>query len=534
MNSFGRILAAIVFGVLVSSSQAAESKRPNIILMMADDMGYSDLGCYGSEIRTPNLDRLAAEGMRFTQFYNTGRCCPTRAALLTGLYSHQAGIGGMVGDSGLPGYRGFLNDHCVTIAEVLRPAGYHTLMAGKWHVGEQRPHWPLDRGFEHYFGLISGASNYFRLETGRMMALDDQPWTPPASGFYMTDAFTDDALKSIEKYGRQEQPFFLYLAYTAPHWPLHALPEDIARYKGKYMDGWDALRQKRYQRMIELGLIKPEWKLAPPDPRAPSWDSLPEDRKQFFDLKMAVYAAQIDREDQDIGRILDKLKEMGIENNTLVMFLADNGGCAEEVNRGKRDVPPGGADSFCSYGLAWAHASNTPFRLYKHWEHQGGISTPLIARWPAVIQKGGQLNSSIGHLIDLMATCTDVAGATYPTEYKGQPITPLEGKSLAPIFRTGSREGHDAIYWEHEGNRAVRQGKWKLVAEHGKDWELYDLDADRTELNNLASSQPQRVADMSKLWDTWAKRVAAAPFDKPDGQPRRNARAGKGNRGEKK
>ncbi len=506
-----RLMLAAVSLLALPVVAAAAAERPNIIIIMADDMGYSDIGCYGGEVRTPNLDKLAAGGLRFTQFYNTARCCPTRAALLTGLYSHQAGVGHMVADQSVPGYRGFLTDNCVTIGEALRPAGYTTLMVGKWHVGENRPHWPVDRGFDHYFGLISGASNYFRLgpEPNRKMALDGEPWFPPATGFYMTDAFSDNAVKYIEQYGGKEKPFVMYVAYTSPHWPLHAMKEDIDRYRGKYRDGWDALRQRRYQRMIEMGIIKPEWKLTPRDETAPAWDSLSEEKKDFFDHKMAVYAAQIDRMDQGIGRIIRKLQELKIDRNTLVMFLADNGGCAEEVNRGKEGAEIGTADSFTSYGLPWANASNTPFRLYKHWEHEGGISAPLIAYWPEVIREGGRLTPQPGHLIDLLATCVDVAGATYPSEYNGRKITPLEGKSLAPIFRTGTREGHEAIYWEHEGNRAVRQGKWKLVALHNKPWELYDLDADRTELNNLASSEPERVTKMSKMWDAWASKVGA-------------------------
>ena len=307
-------------------------RRPNIVLIMADDMGFSDIGCYGSEIRTPNLDGLAARGIRFTQFYNTARCCPTRSSLLTGLYAHQAGVGHMVSDRGFPAYQGYLNDRSVTIAEALRPAGYTTLMAGKWHVGEDRPHWPVDRGFDRYFGLISGGSNYFRLDPGRQMALDNQPYTPPAEGFYMTDAFTDHALGFLDQAAAKTQPFFLYLAYTAPHWPLHALPEDIARYRGRYRMGWDALRIARHRRMIELGLVDRRWPLTPRDSRAPAWGEITD--QEMRDLRMAVYAAQIYRMDQNIGRVLERLRAIGAEENTLVLFLADNGGCAEEVNRG--------------------------------------------------------------------------------------------------------------------------------------------------------------------------------------------------------
>ncbi len=513
----GRI-ALVFFGVLVTVQllpAAGVAARPNIVLIMADDMGFSDLGCYGSEIRTPNLDALAAGGMRFTQFYNTGRCCPTRASLLTGLYPHQAGVGHMVGDYGLPGYRGFLNDRCVTIAEVLRPAGYTTLMAGKWHVGEDRPHWPCDRGFDRHFGLISGGSNYWRLDPGRKMALDDVLYTP-REPFYMTDLFTDHAIRFLDQHGRSDKPFFLYVAYTCPHWPLHAHPQDIARYQGKYLMGWDELRRQRHKRMIEMGLVDPRWALTPRDTTAKAWEDA--QNKADLDLRMAVYAAQIDRMDQNIGRILAKLRELKMEQNTLVMFLADNGGCAEEVDRGVKGVPAGPADSFLSYGLPWANASNTPFRRYKHWVHEGGISTPLIAYWPGVI-KPNQITHQPGHVIDLMATCVDVGQATYPQTRDGQPITPLEGKSLRPIFHTGTREGHKAIFWEHEGNRAVRQGQWKLVSMHpgrGRSdpgaWELYDLETDRTELNNLADKQPEKVKELAALYDAWAKRANVVPW----------------------
>jgi arylsulfatase A-like enzyme len=484
---------------------------------MADDMGYSDLGCYGSEISTPNLDRLAADGLRFTQFYNGARCCPTRASLLTGLYAHEAGVGDMVGNRGTPAYQGYLNERCLTIAEVLRAGGYRTYMAGKWHVGEERPHWPVDRGFDHYFGLISGACNYFLLEPGRKMARDDQPFTPSGDKFYMTDAFTDAAVGFLKDHGQSKQPFFLYLAYTSPHWPLHAWPEDIAKYRGKYTMGWDALRQQRHRRMIEMGLVKADWALTPRDEKAPAWEDVKD--KDDRDLRMAVYAAQIDRMDQNIGRVLDTLKQMGAERNTLILFLADNGGCAEEVNR-KPGVPAGPKESFCSYGLPWANASNTPFRLYKHWVHEGGISTPLIAYWPAVITEGRKLTDQPGHVIDIMATCVDVTGVKYPETFEGRQILPREGLSLLPIFQGKQRTPHEALYWEHEGNRAVRQGKWKLVLRKPGKWELYDMQADRTELRDLADQQPEKVKELTAAWDSWAARVGAM---RPGEQQRKKA-----------
>jgi arylsulfatase A-like enzyme len=490
--------------VTAQNVSAGAPRRPNIVIILADDMGFSDIGCYGSEIATPNLDRLAAGGLRFTQFYNGARCCPTRAALLTGLYAHQAGVGHMVEDRGLPGYRGFLNDRCVTIAEVLGQAGYRTLMVGKWHVGERRPHWPVDRGFERYFGLVSGGSNYWRLDPGRIMARDDQPYTPQGDGFYMTDAFADQAAQFIAEQRGSEKPFFLYLAFTAPHWPLHAWPQDIAKYETRYKAGWDALRAERHRRLIDMGIVDPRWPLTPRDPVAPAWEDVKDKAAEC--RKMAVYAAQIDRLDQGIGKILGKLREIGAEQNTLVMFLSDNGGCAEQIDRGTPGVPPGPKESFLSYGLPWANASNTPFRRYKHWVHEGGIATPLIAYWPGVIRKGGELTPQVGHIIDLMATCVDVAGAAYPQTCKDRPIPPMEGKSLLPVFEGRTRRPHDALFWEHEGNRAVRQGKWKLVSVNRADWELYDLEADRTELNNLAAAHPDRVRGMAEIYERWAER----------------------------
>jgi arylsulfatase A-like enzyme len=508
-------LSCLVLGSgIVSQPLAAESpppKRPNIVLILADDLGFSDVGCYGSEIATPNLDKLAAQGLRFTQFYNAARCCPTRAALLTGLYPHQAGMGDMVGDRGLPAYQGFLNDRCVTLAEALRRGGYHVLMSGKWHVGENRPYWPVDRGFEHYFGLISGACNYFRLEPGRRMATDNDPYVPPPRGFYMTDAITDHAVSFIDEYGRKDAPFFLYVAYTAPHFPLHALPEDIAKYRGKYLCGWDELRQQRYRRLIDLKLIDPKWSLSPRDPDVPAWSSVAD--KDAWDLKMAVYAAQIDRLDKGVGKILTKLKQLAIDRNTLVMFLSDNGGEAEDIDAGKPGVPAGEPDSYMTYKRCWANASNTPFRRFKCWVHEGGISTPFIARWPAVIGDGGRITQEVGHVIDLMATCLDVADVAYPKSYQERDILPLEGKSLLPLFQGNMRPGHDYLFWEHEGNRAVRGGRWKLVSRHPDPWELYDMQVDRTELHDLASLHPDIVARLTARYEEWAKRSGVVPVD---------------------
>lgn len=491
------------------------SKRPNIVLILADDMGFSDLGCYGSEIRTPNIDGLAARGVRFTQFYNCARCCPTRASLLTGLYPHQAGIGHMTNNYHEPGYQGFLNDRCVTIAEVLREAGYRTLMSGKWHVGEQRPHWPTDRGFDHYWGLISGASSYFTLDSGRGFARDDRPATPDEEGHYLTDGIGRAACDFIDQNAGRGDPFFLYVAFTSPHWPLHALPEDIERYRGTYTCGWDELRRRRRERQIELGIIDRRWPLTPRDPQAPAWEDAAD--KEELDLRMAVYAAQIDRMDQNVGRILERLRANGVEDNTLVMFLADNGGCAEKIERGKAGAVTGTPDSYCSYGLPWANASNTPFRLYKHWVHEGGIATPFIARWPAAIPQDGRIiRSQFAHVIDVMATCVDVSAALYPQEREGTPIFPMEGASLFRVLRGQQRQRpvHDQLCWEHEGNRAIRRGKWKLVSRFPDRWELYDLEADRTEMTDLAAQHPDKVQELLAAYEAWAEHCNVIPWDK--------------------
>ena len=501
--------------------------RPNIVIIMADDMGFSDIGSYGGEISTPHLDALAAGGLRFRQFYNAGRCCPTRASLLTGLYSHQAGVGHMVGDLGSPSYQGHLNDSCVTIAEVLKDAGYATLMSGKWHVGESRPHWPADRGFDEYFGLISGGSNYFKLDSARQMAYGTDPYTPPDDGsFYMTDAFSDHAVQFLEEHGGKDQPFFLYLAYTAPHWPLHAKPEDMAKYAGKYGMGWEELRRQRFRRQRETGIRAASWTLSPRDPDVPAWDDA-EDRA-LWERRMEVYAAMIDCLDQGVGRVVSAIRDLGQLENTLILFLSDNGGCHEsaDIEQGTPrntwadpNAMPGGPGSFDGYDRPWANASNTPLRMFKSWVHEGGIASPLVCHWPAGIRvPAGSVTDAPGHVIDLMATCIDLAQAEYPRTRGGREVTPLEGKSLRPVFETGARDGHEALFWEHQGNRAIRMGRWKLVSKrvarthaHGA-WELYDLERDRSELNDLAAEFPDRVAAMAAAWAAWASKVGWVPF----------------------
>jgi arylsulfatase len=513
----------------------AEALRPNIVIIMADDMGFSDIGCYGSEISTPNLDALGAGGLRFTQFYNTARCCPTRASLLTGLYSHRAGVGHMMGNYGKPGYIGRLNDRCLTIAQVLGTAGYTSYAVGKWHVGEGANLRPCKRGFTHYYGAASASGHYFGLEkrADRKLLIDDTeyvpttesrkvgnaeyyPFTnPDGSPWYGTDAYTDYAIKYVNEHvGDKSDPFFLYVAYTAPHWPLHALPEDIAKYKGRYLKGWDALRAERHERMNKMGVVDADWPLTPRDEEAAAWETVDAPKKDDMDLRMAVYAAMIDRMDRNIGRIVETLRKSSILDNTLILFLADNGGCAEGGPWGfsRNDEPAGTPDSYTSYGLSWANVSNTPFRLYKHWVHEGGIATPLIAHWPNVIKQKGKLTDQVGHVIDLAATCYDAAGATYPVTHQGRELATLDGRSLVPIFEGGERTGHEAIFWEHEGNRAVRKGDWKLVSKHPGPWELYNLKADRTEMTDLADSHPEIAAELKDLYDQWAARSNVEPW----------------------
>jgi arylsulfatase len=519
----------------------SSTSRPNIIVMMADDMGFSDIGCYGSEISTPNLDRLAKNGVRFTQMYNNARCCPTRASLLSGLYPHQAGVGHMVQNRGIPPYQGYLNDDCVTIAEALKQGGYRTGMSGKWHVGGKlgfnRADWkpetaghptPTGRGFERFYGTLEGAANYFNPHT---LTEGDQFIELAADEeYYYTDAISDNAVKMIGEFSRGTAPFFLYVAYTAPHWPLHALPEDIAKYKGTYLGGWDAVRKARYERLIESGMIDRNWPLSPRDNQAPPWEAA--EHKEWEDMRMAVYAAQVDRMDQGIGKIVEKLEQAGVLGNTLIFFLSDNGGCAEllredggiEKGYTKRDGSlyqfgntsdrmPGGEDTFMSYDLPWANASNTPFRLYKHWVHEGGIATPLIAHWPAGIKHPDRIAHRPSHVIDIMATCLDVADVSYPAEYRERRITPLEGESLLPVLTEATDHRDTPIFWEHEGNRAVRLGDWKLVSKHRKPWEMYLMSEDRTELNDLSGVEPERVKAMEAMYNEWAERCGVVPFD---------------------
>lgn len=485
---------------------AEPSSRPNIILIMADDMGYSDLGCMGGEVATPNLDRLAKEGMLFTQFYNNAKCTTTRASLITGLYPRPSGP--------------LLKPSMQTIPEVLKDRGYYSVLSGKWHLGSQQPHRPNDRGFDNSYGLLDGCCNFFdpaqpdpeyKGGTVRWFGEDGVRIKDFPPDFYTTDAFTDYAIGAIDTAIEKQQPFFLHICYTAPHYPLHALPEDIAKYRGRYQAGWTQLRHERHRRQLELNLISPQWDLPQPDKEVKDWASIKD--QDYMDHLMATYAAMIDRMDQNIGRLLEKLDASGQRENTVVMFLADNGGCSEQPGGIVSTRTPGVKEFYTACGPGWAYAQNTPFRRFKSYVHEGGISTPLLVRWPAHISPGTRCDA-VGHIIDLLPTCLAIADTappatkprSIPKEATAIPQIPIEGLSLLPLFFGETRIGHETLYWEWSGNRAVRRGDWKLCWDQSiKEWELYNIPKDRTEMHNLAAEHPDRVAELSEAWYTWAK-----------------------------
>lgn len=520
-----KIILAGTASLLSLSAAAQKGQRPNIVLIMVDDMGYSDLGCYGGEIPTPNLDNLARNGVRFTHFYNTGRSCPSRASLLTGLYPHQAGIGKMSEDPnsrenhGVHGYMGYLNRNCVTIAEVLREAGYHTYMAGKWHVGMHgREKWPLQRGFEHFYGILAGACSYLQPHGGRGLSLDNEQLPPPAQPYYTTDAFTDYAIKFVDERPSDGRPFFLYLAYNAPHWPLHAKQEDIDKFVGKYRKGWQKVREARLKRMVRMGIVDKKWGLAQWESR--QWTELTGAEQADEDKRMAVYAAQVHCMDYNVGRLTSYLKAKGELDNTLIIFLSDNGACAEPhtekgfgtvamINDPKEWVNP-------SYGLPWAQVSNTPYRKYKVRAYEGGTSTPLILSWPArYAAYDGELRHNRAFLPDIMATFVDAAGATYPkTFHGGNDILPLEGTSMLPVMADTQAGLHEYIFGEHFDNCVVWWKNWKAVKDqNSKVWELFDIDNDRTERVDLSRDRPKILNDMVKAWDKWANSHYVFPKD---------------------
>ena len=548
-------LLPLVFSPLLHAEK--EAPRPNIIVIMSDDMGYSDLGCYGGEIETPHLDKLAANGLRYTQFHNTGRCCPTRASLLTGLYAHQAGIGGMTNDGNQPGYRGDLSFNAVTLAEVMKSAGYRTYMAGKWHVTKQlkpegdKTNWPRQRGFDRFYGTIIGAGSFFDPWTltrdNAAISPENDPLYKP-DRYYYTHAISDNAAMFVKDHKKEnaDAPFFLYMAYTAAHWPMHALPEDIEKYKGRYDAGYEEIRKKRYARMKEMGLVRDGWELSAD---AQHWKGVPEERRAWELRCMEVYAAMVDSMDQGIGKLVAQLEANGQLENTLILFLQDNGGCAEAYGRkplkrvpegvvpmGKDelqtsmipsrsreglpvltgpDVMPGASESYIAYGQGWANVSNTPFRHYKSNNHEGGIATPLVAHWPKGITAHNELRHRIGHLIDIMPTCVELAGAEYPKSAEGRDILPMEGASLVASFAADEQPDR-TLMWEHFGSRAIRQGKWKLVSLPNRPWELYDMNADRSEMHDLSGKEPAKAAELAELWEKEANRTLIYP--KPKGK----------------
>lgn len=507
----GAAAAPVAAGCGTSEEGRQRSGPPNIVVIMSDDMGSSDLGCYGGEIETPHIDRLASEGLRFTRYYTNNMCVPTRASLLSGCYTAKA----------LNPERGVSQD-VVTTAEALRAAGYSTYMSGKWHLANdgRRESLPCQRGFDRFFGTTLGATCFWAPAS---LMLDNEPaehlYLDPA--FYYTDAISDHAADFLRDGLAREQPFFLYVAYTAAHWPLHAFADDVAQYEGRYDAGWDALRLQRHARAKELGTVDPAWPLSPRNPDVPAWED--EAHPAWQARRMEVYAAQITRMDRGIGRLLALLDESGAADNTLVLFQIDNGAChveygpdrtGEFLHERTRDgrpirpgnvpgVMPGPEDTFQSYGYGWANASNTPYRLYKQHDHEGGIVSPLIARWPAAIRDPGGITGQLAHVIDLSPTCLDAAGAAQPSEFQGRRVHPPDGRSLLSVLEGGDREPPEALYWRWNHGRAVRRGRWKLVSARDGPWELYDIEADGTELRDLAGSDPGRVAAMERLWQDW-------------------------------
>jgi len=520
------------------SSPTTKHSRPNIVIVLADDMGFSDPGCFGGEIHTPNLDRLAANGIRFTQFYNCARCCPTRASLLTGQYPHKVGLA-QNGQS--------LTRNGITIAESLKQAGYNTAMAGKWHLSrtdqlsDKKLHqkwldhqydpghpfapqetYPVNRGFDKHYGVIWGVINYFDPFS---LVEGSEAVKTVSEDFYFTDEVTNKSVEYIRELSRSDRPFFLYVAHCAPHWPLHARPEDIAKYKNTYKGGWEKLRRERYQRMIKMGLFNKENTSLPPiQDRGEKWEHLPEDQKTFQAAKMAVHAAMVDRLDQGVGSIMKALEQTGQLDNTVIFFLSDNGASPEVPQqpgydrsaqtrdgrkiRYKGIFEPGSETTYTGIGTAWASASNTPFRYWKKESFEGGCHTPLIVHWPGGLKvKSGSITEDVGHVMDIMPTCLELAGAQYPEEYKGHKLTPPDGKSLFPIFDGQTPKRYDELFFEHLGGRAIRIGDWKLVALKDEPWRLYNLADDRTEMNDLTATYPQRVQLMSREWDQWANKV---------------------------
>lgn len=517
------VLTLTFFGT-ASAQKKSANKKPNIVLIMVDDMGYSDIGSYGSEIKTPNLDKLASEGIRFREFYNNSICAPTRASLITGQYPHRAGMGFFDVNLGLPPYQGFLNRETVTLAEVLKQNGYSTLMSGKSHLGKDSLSWPNQRGFEQFYGFIPGASNYFdigkygKAEPVILIKNNKKEQLKPYE--YLTNKITDNALAFLDEQNKINKPFFLYLAYNAPHWPLQALPEDIEKYRGRYDIGWDSLRKERIARQKELGILQPGQKIAERDTEVPRWENLTYDQKQLWKSKMEVYAAMVDRVDQNVGRLQAKLEQLGKQDNTLIIFISDNGAQGGYSSPGRKPQrnsgPIGSPGSYDYQEQSWAYVSNTPFRQYKNNMHEGGFSSPFIAWYPGKI-KAGQLVKGTAHLIDIAPTFYELAGAKYPETYNGKAIHPLAGKSMLPVLKGEANEvkRDEPLFWERAGNRAVRKGNWKIVSTYPSyKWELFDLSQDRGETTDQSNAHPEIVNELSSDYAAWAEKNGVVDYDK--------------------
>lgn len=520
LTRFAALLMVLLIGTCTLS--AADKTAPNVIVFLADDLGYSDLGCYGGEIETPNLDRLAANGLRFSQFYNTARCWPTRAGIMTGYYAQQVRrdtlpkVPGSGGSATRPAWAKLMT-------EMLRPAGYRNYHSGKWHIDGK----PLQNGFDHSYSL----DDHDRFFSPKWHTEDDQPLpeVPPGTKYYATTAIADHAIKCLKDHGRNhaEKPFFSYVCFTSPHFPLHALPEDIAKYRDRYLAGWDEMREARFQRQRKLGLVNCDLapraeKTSPPwNPteevlkdkigageigRAVAWADLTDEQKKFQAGKMAIHAAMVDRMDQEIGRVLEQLKSMNALDNTLIFFLSDNGASAEQLIRGEGHdpaVPAGSAKSFLGLGPGWSTVSNAPFRMHKSWVHEGGISTPLIVHWPAGIAEKGGLRHLTGHVVDLLPTIVDVAKAQRFETINDQPVPAAPGVSLTPAFATDVAATRQELWWYHIGNRAIRVGDWKLVSwGEERPWELFNLKADRSETHDLAKMHPDKVKELEAAWQS--------------------------------
>jgi arylsulfatase len=521
------VLAVLSIGWGNLGMCGGERGVPNIVIILADDMGFSDAGCYGGEIRTPNLDRLASGGLRFTQFYNTARCWPSRASILTGYYAQQVHRDALPGlDGGALGKR---PDWARLLPELLRPLGYRSYHSGKWHMDGK----VLAGGFDHSYSL----NDHDRHFNPRQHTLDDRPLpaVEPGSGYYSTTAIAQHAIEMLAEHDAKHRgtPFFLYLAFTCPHFPVQALPQDIAVYRERYRSGWDVLRQERYERMRAMGLVNcplsalepdyvPSWNLPEEQlraeigpgevARAVAWTSLTAEQQQFQPVKMAIHAAMIHRMDIEVGRVVDQLRAMGTLENTVIFFLSDNGASAEQIIRGDRHdrtAPPGSAKTFLSIGPAWSSAANTPFRLHKSWVHEGGITTPLIVHWPQGISARGEMRHDPGHLIDLAPTILELAHGKWPETFAGKPVPPPPGKSLVAAFAKDGVVTHDYFWWYHIGNRAIRVGDWKLVAAANAPWELYDLRTDRSESSDLATSHPETVRKLEQAWIRHTEEIRA-------------------------